>query len=81
MIYKNKAPSGKLWNIYFGFAQLLDALIRIFTFGYFCSNYCVIVSRKMMQYHINNLKKKRAQNEHARINQTRESDSDNTRNG
>lgn len=80
MIFKNKNPSGKLWNILFGLAQFVDALVRILSLGYFCTNYCVTVSRHMTQYHINNLKKKRAQNEYARVNQTRENNSDNTRN-
>lgn len=27
MIFKNKHPSGKLWNILFGLAQFVDALM------------------------------------------------------
>lgn len=47
MIYINKNRAGKLWNVAFGIAEILDGILRIASFGTLSSKFALEVSRQM----------------------------------
>lgn len=54
MLERNRQPVGRLANIEFGFAQILDGLIRVLSFGFFHGRHrftpLVVAGRQMRRY-------------------------------
>lgn len=59
MIERNKHPSGRLSNMLFGLAEVVDGLVRVVSFGFAHTRLTLIVSKWQTKKHIESLKKSR----------------------
>ena len=55
-IYVNKNPAGKISNLTFGICQIIDGVLRIFTFGWLASTLTLDHSRKQAGKNIQKLR-------------------------
>lgn len=62
MLFFNKNPAGKFWNVLFGLAQIVDGTVRVLTFGYVATTLPLVTSRKQAETTIKKLKKARNKN-------------------
>lgn len=58
MIHLNKNPIGKLHNVTFAICQLVDALVRLFSFGFLFTDLPKNCVRKATKTHFEKIKRK-----------------------
>lgn len=63
MIERNRHPAGRLYNMLFGLCEVADGLIRVVSLGYLHSRLPLTASKKAVERHIAQLKKRRAAHE------------------
>lgn len=59
MIHKNLNSAGRIANMIFGLAEILDGLVRTLSFGFYHSTVTSSVSKWQAKRHIQLLKKSR----------------------
>ena len=58
MIERNRNPAGRLSNVVFGLASLLDGLVRVVSLGWLHTDLPLSVSRWQVKSHIKALKRR-----------------------
>lgn len=58
-IYINKHPAGRISNMHFGVCAILDGLVRVLSFGFLHSTFCLDQSRNAAKKAIEKAKKLR----------------------
>jgi hypothetical protein len=59
VIQRNRNPAGRLWNITFGLAQLLDGLVRVLSLGQLHTTATLDVARQQALAHFRRLRRSR----------------------
>lgn len=59
MFFLNKNPAGKVTNVLFGLAELVDGSVRLLSLGFIATGLTSTVSRWQVERHIKRLKKGR----------------------
>ena len=60
VIERNRHPAGRSWNALFGFAEIIDGLVRVLSLGFLHTRLLLVVTKHQARRMITKLKKRRA---------------------